>query len=449
MTGGTTLVVWTHRAEQRLEEQLCRAGTVGPIATVVARIAELDRRLTAAFRPMGAVIVLDLYTGFRPRETEHVLRCDLRDHRGRPHGTVIVKLTTGPTDDTLRDERDAWEHTHPPGFFGDAVFLSQTAVYDPDELHRMVAVVYQDAQRSAAAALLPLEEVFLSAVQYGHPTPASVAEVLGALFEHLQREFHHRARTAEAMGPGLPLNPDGRGVRRLLTAADRLGWWETREQPRMVRQNVNNELPYPDAYLDPVYFFRALDAEYRTAGGRTGRYAVTPRRGCAHGDLHGRNVLVVVRGDRATAPTVFDYEHMHPDNLVGLDAAKLETELKVRAYHRLFPTPDDFEHLPSRAFVAGVARVERLLSGIRLDDPTDDLAPAERRLVDLVRAIRLADRRTMAHDPAGWEREYMLLLAVYGVTTVRFEAHRPTERTAALLSAGHAAARFEQLCQDR
>jgi len=451
MNGGTTQVVWTHRAEQRLAEQLAWAGRDGPTASVIGRLAELDRRLEAAFRPMSAVIVLDLYTGFRPRGTEHVLRCDLRDHRRRPHGTVIVKLTTANTDDSLRAERDAWEQTRPPGFFGDAVFLSQTAIHDPHELHQLVGVVYQDAGRSVTASTpVPLEDVFLSAVQYGYPRVESVAAVLRTLFDHLQREFHNRMRQTEAMGAGLPLNPDRSGVRRRLLDPDRLDLWTRDEQPRTVRQHVNAELPYPDAYLDPVYFFQTLSKEYAAGGDRAARFAVVPRRGCAHGDLHGRNVLVVSRGDTVENPTVFDYEHMHWDNLIGLDAAKLETELKVRAYRLLFPVPDDFDHLPPRGFVDAVARIERVLSRIRLSPaPEANLSAGEQRLVTLVQTIRLLDRRTMAHDPVGWEREYLLLLAAYGMSTVRFETHRPTERTAALLSAGHSAARFEQLCVDR
>ncbi len=59
-------------------------------------------------------------------------------------------------------------------------------------------------------------------------------------------------------------------------------------------------------------------------------------RRCAHGDLHGRNVLVAVVRNRALWPAVFDYEHMGPCNLLGWDFVKMETELKIRAYPELF-----------------------------------------------------------------------------------------------------------------
>ena len=63
-------------------------------------------------------------------------------------------------------------------------------------------------------------------------------------------------------------------------------------------------------------------------------------RGPAHGDLHGRNVLVGEVRDRVLWPAVFDYEHMSDCNLVGWDFVKLETELKVRAYEAMFPRKD-------------------------------------------------------------------------------------------------------------
>ena len=57
-------------------------------------------------------------------------------------------------------------------------------------------------------------------------------------------------------------------------------------------------------------------------------------RGCAHGDLHGRNILVGIVRDQAMWPTVFDYEDMGPCNLIGWDFVKLETELKIPGLSR-------------------------------------------------------------------------------------------------------------------
>src|SRR5215210_523827 len=59
-------------------------------------------------------------------------------------------------------------------------------------------------------------------------------------------------------------------------------------------------------------------------------------RGCAHGDLHGRNILVGCVRDRVLWPAVFDYEDMSPCRLLGWDFVKMETELKIRAYPEVY-----------------------------------------------------------------------------------------------------------------
>ncbi|HRA87304.1 MAG TPA: NUDIX domain-containing protein [Planctomycetaceae bacterium] len=57
--------------------------------------------------------------------------------------------------------------------------------------------------------------------------------------------------------------------------------------------------------------------------------------GPAHGDLHGRNIIVgVVRGE-AEWPAVFDFDKMADDNMVAWDFAKLEMELKCRLFQQL------------------------------------------------------------------------------------------------------------------
>ncbi len=67
--------------------------------------------------------------------------------------------------------------------------------------------------------------------------------------------------------------------------------------------------------------------------------------GPAHGDLHGRNIIVgVVRG-QAEWPAVFDFDKMDNDNIVAWDFAKLELELKCRVFHELLDTPDERREL--------------------------------------------------------------------------------------------------------
>ena len=74
-------------------------------------------------------------------------------------------------------------------------------------------------------------------------------------------------------------------------------------------------------------------------------------RGCAHGDLHGRNILVgIVRDRRCGRPS--STTRTWARQPVGWDFVKLETELKVRAY------PDVFGGTPTRAFIEDVQRFE-------------------------------------------------------------------------------------------
>ncbi len=79
-------------------------------------------------------------------------------------------------------------------------------------------------------------------------------------------------------------------------------------------------------------------------------------RGCSHGDLHGRNVLVGVVRNRALWPAVFDYENMGPCNLLGWDFVKMETELKIRAFPELFPGGSDADFVRQvQQFETGLA----------------------------------------------------------------------------------------------
>ena len=75
------------------------------------------------------------------------------------------------------------------------------------------------------------------------------------------------------------------------------------------------------AYVDPVDYLKwALR-----------KNAIPPMTlGPSHGDLHGRNIIVGVVRSEAEWPAVFDYDKMSSDNLVAMDFAKLETELKCR-----------------------------------------------------------------------------------------------------------------------
>src|SRR5262249_49813381 len=147
-------------------------------------------------------------------------------------------------------------------------------------------------------------------------------------------------------------------------------------------------------------------------------------RGPAHGDLHGRNVLVGAVRDRVMWPTVFDYEHMSNCNLVGWDFVKLETELKTRAYDRIYPPAEEQLVHAVHAFALDLA--ERTENYHRDQDwpvASDGTNPPDRLRALLLQirqlaAVHLGDNRGRPHR---WLEEYYFLLSCYGVVTGRFE----------------------------
>jgi tetratricopeptide (TPR) repeat protein len=210
--------------------------------------------------------------------------------------------------------------------------------------------------------------------------------------------------------------------------------------------------------------------------------------GPAHGDLHGRNVIVgVVRGE-AEWPAVFDFDKMSNWNLVAWDFAKLELELKCRILPQLLESPADRQQLRQ---LLGLSELQPMASSVPLspDDvrvqqraermrimfaieqrlhawstaissrgmavrPDVEFEPAVPSETALGRALRIIFRiRCEAAAALGYERqgredrwrdEYYFALATYGVTTAKW--HSASDHLAwCLLSAGVAAAALSQL----
>ena len=169
-------------------------------------------------------------------------------------------------------------------------------------------------------------------------------------------------------------------------------------------------------------------------------------RGCAHGDLHGRNILVGIVRDQAMWPTVFDYEDMSPCNLIGWDFVKLETELKMRA------NLDVFGGGAAARFIQQVQCVEVEMNLATEECHRNRFWPevgASTTPDQRLRAIVLSIRRMAAQQlganhgrPNDWLEEYYFLLSCYGVSTGRFEKMHPRERIGARVSAGVATARL-------
>jgi len=169
-------------------------------------------------------------------------------------------------------------------------------------------------------------------------------------------------------------------------------------------------------------------------------------RGCGHGDLHGRNVLVGVIRGRARWPALFDYEKMGPNNLLAWDFVKLEHELKVRAYPSLFPNERTGQFIREvQTFEVSLAeQTEACYNGTPWPEVVDRAEPAER-LWTLLLGLRQQAALHLGTDRGRtrqWLDEYYFVLACYGVFTGRFHDLSPPERIGGYLSAGVATARF-------
>src|SRR5262249_10994453 len=139
------------------------------------------------------------------------------------------------------------------------------------------------------------------------------------------------------------------------------------------------------------------------------------------------------------------YEHMSDRNLVGWDFVKLETELKVRAYDRLFSRNETEFVQKVHEFELHLAQqTEKHHQDGDWPAGGDPTTPRERLLAVLLQVRHLASLH-LGHNRGRskrWLEEYYFLLTCYGVVTGRFENLLRRELLGGLLSAGVAAARL-------
>jgi tetratricopeptide (TPR) repeat protein len=272
-------------------------------------------------------------------------------------------------------------------------------------------IVYEDArQRLRAARLINLEDAVLTCCRWNDPECGSIEHVLGELFLEMRKHLYQRAHAE---------NDPQKLSQLLLTRLEKgiAAWRSPHSQPDDCRSAIMKELPgsVPDL-LDPLdYVPRLLEHK---------RHLPEVMIGCAHGDLHGRNVLIGTDQDKATFAAVFDYEDMGTDLVVGWDLVKLETELKVRAYEKVFPGEEsDFiqsvYQFEQRLAADTVKRSKSLTWGLATSrEKSDD------RLFAMLVALRSRAKECLAFEPRrshSWLHEYNFLLAAYGLYVGKFE----------------------------
>lgn len=471
-------VVWLRRAENRVQRQ---------------HLDRWNEELQRVFPESSTtqITVCDVFGGFTADEQQRIV-LGVQWQTGESFGSHIVKL--GTKQQVGKDD-DGWRRCIMGRGVGSPVLLS-LACHSLDESGDRVAVVYEDAYRlfgtdTATESPKWLELAADWAVWDSRPDVLSVERVLIQVFGELDRCLYQgsrqeAARPREFYRSEVTKPPKSGGP----TASAR---WATDEFSQLRRDAIwlitSRDKPcdpQPPRYLDPVdYLSWALEFGH-----------VPPTLvGRAHGDLHGRNILVgVVRGE-VEQPVVIDYGDMAEDNLPVWDFVKLECELKTRMLPDLFSqsaarealaqtaprvrpaprthgAPAGQSHSPRLLETAACA--DRLEFAFQFESLLDQLTvrlisghdaetalPAERRritghpaidkalcLIYRIRqeaALRLGYRRDRSR---AWHDEYYLALCAYGVLKAKWDIERP-QLEWSLISAGVAAAGLSSAQQIR
>jgi len=495
-------VLWTVKAKRRLCNALSRRfcqvvcpptdqAATPPAKALIELLRTPTDILARTFPEAETILVHDHLAGYRPSEDRYVLLVEV--FAGDESSTYIVKI--GPAE-KLRSELENWKLCRPLGMHHDPVFLPVTEGCMADGAAAagqslLMSIVYGDAhQLIGVRRIVTLEEAVLRSVRFGVPTVQSIGVVLTELLERLGHMMYGRSFVED---------PAERDQYKFYVPhlAESLGRWEKESRLMMVRRAASLAEQGVEQFIDPVEYFHYLghyvngpDSQCGNGGQQCrpcpgafcwlqnstsvqanagpGPADLIPRllRGAAHGDLHGRNVLVGIVRERALWPALFDYEDTGFCNLVAWDFAKLETELKIRAYAEIFAgarEPTSAEHEDSLedaatekyenlAFLSAVQRSEVRLSEMtemcyrlgRWPPVTRKTTPLDR-LHSILLELRRLGQVHLGIDrgrPNEWLEEYYFVLACYGVCTSRFPNLTPRQWLAAYLSAGVAAARL-------
>lgn len=501
-------VLWTVQAKNRVchasARQFCQVvcppqnGTaVPPQSALAAMLRPLDAVLELTFDKAECILVHDQLQGFRAKDGLHVLLVE--PFGPESLGTYIVKV--GPAE-KLRLELENWSLCRPLGMSHDPVFLplNKGAEETPAQAagrQPLMSLIYGDAhQLIGVRQISTLEDAVLRSVRFGMPTVQSIGMVLVELLERLGHILYGRSFVDDPA-----LRADYKFYLPHLTEC--MDLWDRDSRLTMVRRAASLAKLGAENFVDPVdclrFIERHLEPSPASPPGRPcaaglcwsqSRPAVAlaapagpapaafadpaeflPRmlRGAAHGDLHGRNVLVGVMRERALWPALFDYEDMGFCKLVAWDFVKLETELKTRAYAEIFagarePNATEHEESADDLRIEGYENYNFLMavqqSELKLNETTESCyrrgrwPPVTRRDAprDRLHGILLEIRRmAQVHlgidrgRPNDWLEEYYFALACYGLCTARFTNLTLRQWLGAYLSAGVAAARLSWL----
>ncbi len=478
------MTIWTMQARRQLRHSLAKVlcehsrhadtgGGTGALDPVNEKIKTIDLILESTFETARAIVVREMLSGFRQKHERYILLVEVEERD--QGGPFVVKVGLA---EKLALELNGWNSCRPVGLRHDLVLLPlEPGATLEVEGKTWMSLVYGDAQQFIGVEdTVPLEEAFLATVRHGNPAVQSMGFVLVELLERLGHLFYATSFVDDPGEPGYVFR-----IPRLLSG---VGHWRSGPFFESIRSDTNVLVSHGvSRFIDPIDYFEQWVFPYFTCEAPGPDHATTLRnpietfappvdagspaasvesmppliepqptdlvpymlRGSAHGDLHGRNILVGLTHGRALWPTVYDYEDMGPCNLCGWDFVKLETELKIRAFRDIFAR----EELP---FIQSVHDFE-----MTLDEQTERhhldgswpligefSRPAERLRVLLLEIRRMASihlglNRGRARQ---WLEEYYFLLAAYCLNTANYGNLERRELISAYVTAGVAAARL-------
>lgn len=431
-------VLWLLPASRQFRTARVEAYQRGGVEMLESLQNDITRQL-ALLHPTKTVVVLEQFTGFKPDASQTILLIEVHDSEPE---RFIVKLHTDPA--KLQHELDAWHTCRPIGLKSDPVLMMLQGLKGPT--NNLAALQYSDANQFNGGTSVHLEEAFLDCAEFGKPSVSSMISVLEQLYGRLGYLFYGTSRADDSAKEDYLLDiPNQEKIKESIQK-----WSESSSLAGQARTAFNvhfcglkdQNLRDPIEYLDYVFEIFKLSPNDTTQTTKEYRRLLVPPmlRGCAHGDLHGRNVRVGIMHDNACWPAVYDYEHMGKRNFLVWDFVKMETELKVRAYARFFAETDFREYMNivydlEKKLANATARGHLQASWPRPADKLDRVQRLECLLLTIRRQawLHLGLDRGRPQDAI---EEYYFGLMTYGTYVSRFGNLEFRHLIAAIISAG-------------
>lgn len=422
-------VFWLIQAHDQLRSALNSAGTAA--ADLENKLRELNEKLRATFPQADGIVVLERLGGYSITSHKHVLRVEVS--QGVSTLARVVKIRSA---DKLAEELKGWQDCRQAAQERGRSFMKLQEGARVDG--KLQSLIYEDAYETLRAAeLVNLEQAVLNCCRWKVPSVTSILAVLDLVFAELIDRLYAHAHTValtaadadqlrQRLGPGYD------------------GWRSTATVAGGARANAIGSIPR-EPFVDLCAFYDQAFSSFSTD--------MFPeiQRGPAHGDLHGRNVLVGLVDGEARWPAVYDYEDMGLNNDLCWDFAKLETELKVRVLSHVYPEDTQQFINKTHQFETRLNQETERLNNVPFEEWTQrglnwqaTNSPEERLLLVLLE-IRRQAKKSLEHVVGRgrrWLHEHYFALACYAVYAGRFQTLRTPECTALYVSGSLAAARY-------